>query len=777
MNPTGETLTVFREAQGIPALGIFGREAIREAFDGDLTQLRDLLQGAIKKALELSGEEDWWPYIQALFDDSIVVEAKDGRLLRYPYTVDGTKVSLGAPVEVKKTFEPVDGGSTSMLEASGAAFMEAGAAAGTWRIRVIRAGLSGNQVFYPDGVLKEAVPLFEGARVFVKSDAEHLTGGGKDVRNLIGGLSDVTFVEGSAPDTGEIRATLKLIEAQGDIAVKLREAWDQGMTALFGFSIDVDGTVKRVKRGGRPIREATKFIKVRSVDLIVEPGAGGAVIDLLEARKDSIMDREQLIALLEAAGLLKGKDPDKLTDEDLQTLLREAVARATEAESEGDATEGDGDGVSREDLTEGLRMVEARADMRARIDRSKLPDKAKARLKARFDREERFTEAEVDQAIKDEADYLAEFTESGRVRDLGDISRIEAGESRAEKVAAMLDAFFDTGHADHRHAQSFKECYVAITGDSRVTGLIRNCDQALLRESLQSSSFDAVLGDSITRRMIADYNTPMRYDVWRKIAMTPVPISDFRTQERTRWGGYGDLPSVAEKGPYTALTSPTDERATYAITKRGGTEDVTLEMIKNDDVGVIRAIPTKLSRSAKRTLAKFVLDFILDNPVIYDGIALFHASHGNLGAAGLDKVSFAAGRLAMLNQTEKDSGDKMGVPPVSMLVPDDLEETAVDLFRRNTNQDKTFVQSQLIEVLPVWYWTDANDWALAADPVEVPTIEIGFLDGQEEPEIFVQDSPVSGSMFTRDTLTWKIRHIYGGNVVDYRGLYKAVVAA
>ena len=139
------------------------------------------------------------------------------------------------------------------------------------------------------------------------------------------------------------------------------------------------------------------------------------------------------------------------------------------------------------------------------------------------------------------------------------------------------------------------------------------------------------------------------YDVWRGLATT-VPINDFRTQERTRFGGYGDLPAVAESAAYGALGSPTDEKASYAVTKRGGTEDVTLEMIKNDDVGVIRQIPVKLSRSAKRTLGKFVLDFLADNPAIYDGVNLFHASHGNLGAAALDKTSLR-GRLAMLSQT------------------------------------------------------------------------------------------------------------------------------
>ena len=764
----------FREALGVPALGLIGPDAVREAFEGDLSQLQDLLQGAIKRALELSGEEDWWPYIHGLFDDFIVVESKDGRLLKYAYQIDGTSVSLGTPVEVKKTFEPVSGDNPAKLveAADATAFIEAeDKTGGAWRIRVIRSGPSGNGNYYSDAVLREAAPMFEGVRVFVKSDDEHLAGRGKDVRNLIGALGDVAFVEGKMADAGEIRATLRLIEPDGDVAVKLREAWSRGMTRLFGFSIDAAAQAKRGTRAGRPVREAKKFLKVKSVDLIVEPGAGGGVVDLIEAKKETVMDRDEIIALLEARGLLTGKKADRLSDDRLVDMLREAMATDKQAPSGGDQAAP----VTSEEMFEAVALVEARRTMRDRVNKSALPDKAKTRLVERFEGAERFTEAEVDRAIKDEAEYLAGFTESGHVRGLGEAGRVVVGDGLFEKTGRMLDAFFDRENKDHRHARSFKEAYVAITGDTRVTGLVRDCDRALLRESLGSTSFDDVLGNAITRRMIKDYRATIRYDVWRGLATT-VPINDFRTQERTRFGGYGDLPTVAESAAYGALGSPTDEKASYTVAKRGGTEDVTLEMIKNDDVGVIRQIPVKLSRSAKRTLGKFVLDFLADNPKIHDGATLFHAGHHNLGAAALGRTAFAAGRLAMLCQTEPGSGDKIGIPPRYLWVPDDLEETAVDLFRRNTENDKTFVQSQRIDVMPVWYWTDANNWFLSTDPDEIPTIEIGFLDGNEEPELFVQDSPTSGSMFTHDKLTWKIRHIYGGNVLDYRGMYGAIVA-
>jgi hypothetical protein len=578
-----------------------------------------------------------------------------------------------------------------------------------WRIRVIKAGLSINNAFYSDKVLREAAPLFEGARVFVKGDLEHLSGLGKDFRNLIGRLVKPSFVEGASPDTGEIQSELELIEPEGPIASKLREAWQRGMGDLFGFSIDALGRGDRGRIKDRQALITTSIDKVKSVDLIVEPAAAGAVINLIEAQKGA---------------------------SDMDHLTPQLVADTVKA--------------------------------------SGLPQAAQDRLIRDYDAPSQVTEAELREAIQYERGYIARFTESGHVRGLGEFSRDLPGRDQASKIDDMLDAFFDPEHKDHRAARSIRSIYREATGDEGFTGQVARCDPIRLRESLMSTSFPSILGDGITRRMIALYSRADIYDVWRRIANV-VPVGDFRTNERVRFGGYGNLPIVNEGQAYLALTSPTDEKATYTIAKRGGTEDVTLEMIANDDVGAIRQIPMRLTMAAKRTLAQSVLDLVRANPTIYDGLALFHATHGNLGSAALDATSLAAGRLAMMKQAELNSAARLGIGPRSLLVPLDAEEAAVNLFNRNTNNDKTFVQNMTLDVLPVWYWTDTNDWALAASPSEMPSIEVGFFGGREEPEVFIQDAPTVGSMFSHDKTTYKLRHIFGAVVTEYRGLYKSVV--
>lgn len=758
---------------------VIGPVALKEAAAGEYRAVIVLVGQAVRDAINNGLPEREWIEITAIYPDRVVVERK-GRLYAYPYTLtDDNQVVLGDPQEVV-----LDHRAVALREAQ-QVFLEAQDEQGLrWRVCIIKAGLSGNRNYYPDATLREAVPLFAGARVFVKSDDEHLAGKGKSFRNLIGRITDPVFVEGRGKDGGQIEGVLELLSSAEDVPAKLLEAWQRNMAQdLFGFSIDADGVAKAEKTR----RVASKITKVHSVDLIIEPGAGGQIINLIEALNPEgnpdMKLRDRMIEAVKAAH--KGALPEGLDINDdaaLETAYREALQHThdDDAKPSGAGAPAPVPAVTREDLDQTVRMVEARAHARVAIAECGLPDIAKQKLRDQFAGLQSFTEAQVDAAIQAERDYLAKFTESGRVSGLGEGGYVVPGEDRAQRVQKMLDAFFDPSD---RSVQSFKECYIEITGDTRVTGHLKDVNQSRLREAmgghfreaLATTGLTEILGESITRRMLADYADMGQYDIWRRI-VNIVPISDFRTQRRPRFGGYGDLATVAQNDPYVAMTSPTDEEATYTPAKRGGLETISLEAIKNDDVGFIRMLPVRLSRAAKRTLAKFVLDFIRTNPNIYDGTALFTVGHGNLGSTALSATTLAAGRLAMLKQTELDSGDRIGIGPRSLLVGPDLEEGAVNLFRRTTENDKTLIQSLSLDVLPVWYWTDANDWALCADPAEIPTIEVGFMDGQEEPELFVQDNPTQGSLFSNDQITYKIRHIYGGAVADYRGLYKAVVA-
>lgn len=789
----------------IPAGSGFAR--ITEAVTTEYSQLIELVRQAVLAKVRLAGgvTSDYYVDVRGIWPDQVVVCLR-GRLYAYPYTIDATNtVSVGDGQEVVASYQPVAGGDPAPVRESvpahGAGVIGEALALlreavdGSIQVTLLRAGQSLNGNYYPDAVLREAAPQFEGVRVFVKSDDEHTKGTGKDVRNLIGGVYGVRFIEGKGADQGALTGTFKPLDPKDAAVVKMTEAVKRGLAGLLGLSIDAVAQTKKRQQGREVLREAAKFIKVHSVDLIVEPGAGGGLDRLTEATATDISPnspegstmplwKKRLLEAIQAKDPAAHAkiDPATIGDDELVNLHESVcgslvtppgTSRMTEA-----AQQGENAPITRADLA----MFQLRQTAVTRIGASKLPQPAKDRLATRFNTLERFTEAEIDSAIKDEGEYLARFTESGAVRvpAFGAVSV----EDRSAVIKGMLDAFFDPANKDHRNVQSFRECYVEITGDRRVTGRIENCDLSrlseslgIMRESVSSSTFSAALGDSITRRMQALYLGMVDLDTWKKVAIWG-PVNDFRTQERIRIGGYGNLPAVAQGAAYQALTSPGDEKATYAVSKRGGTEDVTLEAIKNDDVQALRRIPLELALAAKNTLYEFVFDFYRTNPTIYDTKALYHADHGNLFTAALAASEFAAHRLAMQKQTRAGSGKRLATAPTALLVPFELQETAYNLFVRGQNLDKTFVQTINPEVIPVSYWTDGNDWVTVGDPNRAPVVEIGFLDGREEPELFVQDMPNVGSMFTNDKVTYKIRHIYGGNVLvdGWKATTKAVVA-
>lgn len=741
-----------------------GDAAMREAVT-EYNQVTELVRAALRVQLGLTAEQ--WVCIRAIYPDRVVTE-HNGQHTEFAYSIDdAAKVTLGDARKV--TFEPVPM-QTDLREA---VFLEATGGTGDgnrYLVRVIRAGTSGNGVVYPAAVLREAVPLFNGCRVFSKSDEEHIQGRGKAVANLIGRLVEATWSESDQA----IHATLEVLST-APIAAQLRESVERHMTDLFGLSIDVVGTQKRAGR----LVEATRFTKVHSVDLIVEPGADGRVIRFAEAQassQESDPMRTRMIEALKRLNPQAAAEIEALDDAALLTRYTEALRVGT----------GDGlqPGISAD---EARRMIEASTALQAArsyavatLAASLLPQASRDRLQARFAEAQQLTNADVDAAIRAEGEYVARLVEGGRPN----MGGFELVRDQADRTRQRLLDLFDPS----KPARSFREAYVDITGDRMCTGMTSACDTRRMRESLgymreslgefreaiSSTTFAAAMIDAIQVTMQRAYAANSTWADWRWLCDV-VPVADFRSNHRPQIGGYGDLPAVAQGAAYTALTSPGDFDAIYAATKRGGTETLTLEAIANDQVGIIRRIPIGLSSAAARTLYKFVYSFMTGNLNAPDGVALIHASHNNIGTLALSAASWSASRLRLMKQAELGSLAPLGLPGRHLAVPPELEETASDLFKQNTENEANFRKQNTPQIHVITHATDTNNWFLTADKADVPLIEIGFY-GSETPELFTQDLPNVGSLFSNDQITMKVRHIYGGNILDHRGFDGSIVA-
>lgn len=353
---------------------------------------------------------------------------------------------------------------------------------------------------------------------------------------------------------------------------------------------------------------------------------------------------------------------------------------------------------------------------------------------------------------------------------------VGTAQSQADK---MLDALFAAGGA----RLSLRECYVACTGDYDVTGDFSRCDPVRLRESfgdeyveaLTTAAWAVALGAALERRVHVEMENMGELQAWRKIA-TVAPVASFKPQRGLRIGGYGSLQVVAQGAAYPALSGVPEAGASYSVTKRGGVESVTLEMVANDDIAAVRRIPTEMALSASITLFEFVFDFIRDNPVMPDGLPLFDAARGNIGSTALGIDSYFAASMAISKQARLGSGKRIGYGRKVLLVPLELQQTAYVEFVKG--QTEAALASGLVpDVVTVPHWIDPNDWALVNDPAYCPAIEVGFLGGRELPEIVVSDVPNSGNLFSNDKIEYKVRHVYGGVPLGHQGMFKSAVGA
>ena len=334
--------------------------------------------------------------------------------------------------------------------------------------------------------------------------------------------------------------------------------------------------------------------------------------------------------------------------------------------------------------------------------------------------------------------------------------------------------------------RSLRQAYTAYTGDPDVTGETK---LSRITQIFNTAGFPYALASTLNRLLLRDY-AAAAYRQTELVSRITAP-SDFRNQERIRVGYFGDLSTVGEDEEYEEIPAVTDERISYAVATRGNLLTVTRRTIINDDLGFVAAQVAKLGRSAARTLAKYIWSFAISNASYDgDGLAWFHGTHGNLGATALSATIATSVALldivdlAMFNMTEKDSGEKLALSgPYLLVVPKAIHSIAIAINQAEY-QDAVFTPNPWYHAFGVnnerifpnpFYATELNDWMIFDVSGNVDLLEIGFLQGRQNPEFFLADQPTAEAMFHNDRMIYKVRHEYAGDILDYRGGYKAVV--
>ncbi|MDQ2829750.1 MAG: Mu-like prophage major head subunit gpT family protein, partial [Chloroflexota bacterium] len=434
----------------------------------------------------------------------------------------------------------------------------------------------------------------------------------------------------------------------------------------------------------------------------------------------------------------------------------------------------------REEVRRERRLLACERELDGALRACALPAPVRERVERRF-RGRLFESGDLDAAIADERDMLAALTDAGLVRGMGFEKSIRVGMNEAEKLQKAFDQLFDIHEGERVPTLGgIREAYVVATGDAAISGV--TAPERLREADVTTATFSYLLGTSMNKRLLHDYQAwPSE---WQKFC-TVTPIRDFKQQDRIRLGAFGSLSTVPEDTAYTTLTLA-DTRAIYTPQKRGNLVAVTRETVVNDDLHAIRQIPGKLAVAAAFTLAEFVYSFLTATSNIYDGSPLFTkgGAHNNSAVttpgtansgAALASAAMQSGVTAMRRQTNL-AGKPIGLKPRYLVVSPELEWQSMVITKSagapGVNYNDINPMLGYAEVIVAPQLTSATGWYLACDPRVVDTVEIGFVGGQLNPVLFVQDQPLYGANFTNDVLTYKVRHEYGGAVVDYRGLYQ-----
>jgi len=325
------------------------------------------------------------------------------------------------------------------------------------------------------------------------------------------------------------------------------------------------------------------------------------------------------------------------------------------------------------------------------------------------------------------------------------------------------------------------EC-LALEGE---TGLSRMSSDELYTELQRqfynpTAAFPAMLDQTINKAYVEGHKTVnVTFDRWTKKGS----LKDFKIHDNYYVSGpAGEFLEVPEGGELKHDTFDDKKRPTRQLKTYGRQFSLTRHAFINDDIELVTRMPAKYAASARKTINKQVYEILLNNPVIYDGTALFNSVHGNVLTTGTGITMDAIQSMILALQTQKDEfGNPIIIRPKTLVVPVGYEFEMYTLFNSLTTNTTDNTQA----VNPLYNYRNEIEivadptinalcggfgqvmpWFLIGDRSDTDFIEVDYLNGQEVPNIRRMETP--GTL----GFVWDIFLDWGISVMDYRGAIK-----
>lgn len=283
-----------------------------------------------------------------------------------------------------------------------------------------------------------------------------------------------------------------------------------------------------------------------------------------------------------------------------------------------------------------------------------------------------------------------------------------------------------------------------------------------------SNAFISIVNSTMGATIARAYNTaPTTYQHWTSVGSNP----DFKKTKRYRLAANGEMQEIPENGEFKTV-SGMDEGVDTGLKTYGKKFGFSRQTIINDDLGTVARLITAQVRANQRFINKLCYQMLTKNGKIYDGKNLFVADHGNLMTGAVPSIeSLNEFIVKMAMQKDINGTDVLNLTPKFILAPKALEMPIRQLLESAADPSAThagvvnpmkgafqlITDAQLDIANPKGYYA-------VADPRDVDTIEVTYLNGKRTPTL---ESKVSW-----DTLgiEWRMYHDFGINVLDYRGM-------
>ena len=284
-----------------------------------------------------------------------------------------------------------------------------------------------------------------------------------------------------------------------------------------------------------------------------------------------------------------------------------------------------------------------------------------------------------------------------------------------------------------------------------------------------TSDFPFLLADNMGKEVRKEYAlAPTTWDLWCSRNTAP----DFKDVKKLQLSEAADLALQAEGDDVTYGTL-TESRETYALSTYSKGILFTRQMLINDDLSAFSRVPRLLGNAASRKVETLAIAVLTANAQLADSVALFATAHANLTTGTLSVASLGAARAALRKQTALGSTDPLDLMPRFLIVPEALSITAEQLVAsavdpaKNNSTPNPFTNKLQVISSPRLDSASTTQWYMSADPSQIDTVDICFLEGEESPVVMEEDE------FDSDARKVKVRHNIAAKAIDYRGLVRS----